>query len=167
MSFDGQRVQPDRYTIIPRTLTFLLRDEEVLLMRLAANRGGWAGLYNGVGGHIEQGEDPLSAAKRELTEESGLSIDHLKLCGVVIIDTRQKPGIGLYIFVGETHEAAFPHPCKEGTFEWVKLEGIYQLPLVEDLPNIIPKSIAAYKSGIPFSALYDYERQGKLGIHFA
>ncbi len=41
MSLAGQRLQLDRYTIIPRTLTFLRRKDEVLLIRLAANRGDW------------------------------------------------------------------------------------------------------------------------------
>ncbi len=166
MSLAGQRLQPDRYMIIPRILTFLIRKDEVLLMRLAANRGDWAGLYNGVGGHIEQGEDPLSAARREIKEESGLTPDRLNLCGVIIINTGKKPGIGLYVFVGEINESNIILPCTEGVLEWLKLGGIDQLPLVEDLPQLLQKSIDAYKFGIPFSALYDYDQQGKLEIHF-
>jgi len=64
MSLDGQRADPDRYTLVPRTLTFLFQADQVLLLKV--DRGGWAGLYNGIGGHLEQGEDPLTAAVREL-----------------------------------------------------------------------------------------------------
>ncbi|HHH82541.1 MAG TPA: NUDIX domain-containing protein, partial [Chloroflexi bacterium] len=68
MALSGQRIQPERFTLIPRTLVFLLRGDRVLLMRLHENRGAWAGKYNGVGGHVEAGEDPLTAAMRETAE---------------------------------------------------------------------------------------------------
>ena len=68
MTLAGQRVSKDRYTIIPRTLSFLVHEETVLLIRIREDRGAWGGKYNGVGGHIEPGEDPLSAARRELVE---------------------------------------------------------------------------------------------------
>lgn len=167
MSLAGQRIQPERYTIIPRTLNFLLRKDEVLLICLADSRGDWAGLYNGIGGHVEPGEDPLSAAKREILEESGLVPDPLRLCGTIIIDTGSKPGIGLYVFMGEIKHAPSLATCKEGTLEWVKLGNFEQVPLVEDLPQLLPKAIGAFRSGIPFSALYTYDQRGKLAIHFA
>lgn len=68
MSLDGQRVNLDRYSLVPRTLSFLIQDDQILLLKL--NRGAWSGLYNGIGGHIEQGEDPLSAARREVEGEA-------------------------------------------------------------------------------------------------
>lgn len=40
------------------------------------NRPAWQnGLWNGVGGHIEPGEFPLDAMKREFVEETGVAID--------------------------------------------------------------------------------------------
>lgn len=50
---------------------FSLDGEKVLLIR--KNRPGWqAGLLNGLGGKVEKGEAPVSAAYREVEEESGL-----------------------------------------------------------------------------------------------
>ena len=40
-------------------------EPEVLLLRGAADKRLWANRYNGLGGHVEAGEDVLSAAKRE------------------------------------------------------------------------------------------------------
>lgn len=166
MSLAGQRVQPERYSLIPRTLSFLLRDRDVLLLRLPDNRGAWGGLYNGIGGHIEQGEDPLSAARREILEETGLTPEGLKLCGVVNVDTGKEIGIGLYVYVGEIQSGNF-RISPEGEPGWIPLEQIDQTPVVEDIPLLLPKAIDAYMSMIPFSAVYSYNAEDKLSIKFA
>lgn len=48
-------------------------DRRVVLIR--KNRPTWqAGRLNGVGGHVEPGETPLSAMVREFTEETGVTV---------------------------------------------------------------------------------------------
>jgi 8-oxo-dGTP diphosphatase len=165
MSLAGQRLQPERYSVIPRTLTFLTRPGEVLLMRVPPGRGAWAGRFNGVGGHLEQGEDPLSSAAREIAEETGLTAEALQLAGVVVIDTGGTPGIGLYVFRG-TCPPGTPTPGKEGTAEWVETSRLEDLPLVEDLPALLPRVLEA-EGRPPFSASYTYAQDGRLTIRFA
>ena len=72
MTLAGQNMQPERYSIIPRTLTFLVSGGQVLLLKLSETRGEWAGKFNGVGGHIERGESALQSARREVKEETAL-----------------------------------------------------------------------------------------------
>jgi 8-oxo-dGTP diphosphatase len=164
MPLSDQNIQPNRYAIIPRTLCFLLRNDEILLLRIASGRGGWSGLLNGIGGHIQRGEDPLSSAKREILEETGLKPSDLRLCGVVMIDSQDEIGIGLYIFVGSNPTGDI-RSSEEGEPLWAPLKSLKEFDLVEDLPTIIPRALDSYQTGVPFSAIYHYDHAGNLTIN--
>jgi 8-oxo-dGTP diphosphatase len=153
-----------RYTLIPRTLIFLNHQEQILLLKGAPTKRLWANLYNGLGGHIERGEDILSAAKRELKEESGITPSTLWLCGVITIDTGQDVGICIYVFRGECPmDAVFI--SGEGIPEWVHFSEIDSLPLVEDLRTILPLVMSMNPGDPPFAAIYKYKADGELVIN--
>jgi 8-oxo-dGTP diphosphatase len=165
MPRSDQGVRTDRYQLIPRTLIFVTRGEQVLLIKGAAHKRLWANLYNGIGGHIERGEDPLSAARRELAEESGLQVNGLALCGTVIADASESVGIGIYVYKG-IYEGGEPVSSEEGQLIWIDIHDLELFPLVEDLKVLLPRLLSMAPGDPPFSAMYDYDEKDELRIRF-
>jgi 8-oxo-dGTP diphosphatase len=166
MPASDQGVNLERYMLVPRTLIFVTRGDKILLLKGSKDKRLWSGLYNGVGGHVEQGEDVLSAAYRELHEETGLKSCKLWLCGITTVDTQLNPGVCIYIFNGECTEGE-PLLSNEGTLEWIKISDIGHLPMVADLPVFLPKILEMKYGDPPFSAHSQYNDIGDLVVIFS
>lgn len=168
MSKVDEQINPkdlNRYRLIPRTLIFIFRGDEILLIKGSPQKKLWPGKYNGLGGHIEKGEDPKSAARRELLEESGLVCASMTLCGTIIVDTGSNPGVAIYVFRGDYQSGNLVH-SNEGTLEWVNVKNIQNVNVVEDLNTIIPRILAQEKGEQPFSAIYSFDSVDNLQISF-
>jgi len=165
MPASDQGVKKDRYMLIPRTLIFITRGESVLLLKGAPHKRIWPDRYNGVGGHIERGEDVITAARREIVEETGLKPEALWLCGTVTVDTGENIGIGLYVMKGFSSEGT-PLASEEGKLEWVPFNEIQSKDLVDDLPVLLPRVINSSPGEAPFSAHYHYNQEEILVVVF-
>ncbi|HNB34890.1 MAG TPA: NUDIX domain-containing protein [Anaerolineales bacterium] len=158
-----QGVTNDRYMLIPRVAIFVRRGDEYLLIQGAPTKRLWAGKYNCLGGHVERGEDILSSARRELFEEAGLTAE-LWLCGTVVVNAGDV-GVCLFVVVGENAQGKL-QASEEGAVEWVKLEALPSLPVVEDLPILLERIHSLKRGDPPFSARSFYDGD-KLIVEFA
>jgi 8-oxo-dGTP diphosphatase len=165
-----------RWLNVSRTLCFVTHGADVLLMKRAESRRIFPGRYNGLGGHIERGEDPLRCAQREISEESGLYVPltALRLRGVSAIDAGQASGIMLFIFtVAITSRLGTITECPEGTLHWVPIDQVRDLPLVDDLPILWPRLFPDQRPlpddhvATPFFAQVSYDSQDQLIMRFS
>jgi len=128
-----------RYTVVPRTLVFLEHRRRLLLLRGAPHKW-FAGRYNGLGGHVEPGEDVHTAALREVEEEAGLRPESLTLRAVIHV-TGSAPGVLLFVFHATVAHAGPLAHTDEGTLEWVPLDALEDHPLLPDLLWLIPRVV--------------------------
>lgn len=106
-------------------------DKYLMLHRNASetdiNRGKWLG----IGGHFEAGESPEECVRREVMEETGLTLSSLAPRGIV---TFSVPDDGvweqIHLFTARAQVGACP-ACDEGTLAWVEKERLTDLPLWE------------------------------------
>jgi len=153
MKISEQGFNRKRYKVIIRTLIFIFYKDEILLLKGASDKKIWANLFNGIGGHVESGEDIYSAAQRELYEEAGITCDSLKQNGTIIIDINNSDGIMIHIFSGNVQSRIIVS-SKEGELHWIPFNQLSNLPLVEDLFEIIPMVLDPKIEFI--SGLYQY-----------
>jgi len=93
----------------------VLRNHRILLGKRRNAHG--AGDWSPPGGHLEFGETPENCAIREVHEETGLTIENVRLCGVTndIFQSEQKHYVTLFMLadcpVG-TPELLEPDKCE-------------------------------------------------------
>jgi 8-oxo-dGTP diphosphatase len=156
-----------RYHVVPRTLCFITHGTDVLLLKGAPTKRIWPNRYNGVGGHIERDEDVLTAAMREMTEETGLRVDEVRLRAVIHIDADDPQiGILLFVFTARARSRDF-HPSPEGTLEWVPQARLSNYELVEDLVELLPRILAMGPHDPPLFGRYHYDEKDQLRIEWA
>jgi 8-oxo-dGTP diphosphatase len=91
------------------------------------NRGKW----NGLGGKFEPGETPEECARREILEESGLTVEHMDFKGMITF-----PGFAneedwyTFVFVVDAFYGELIEP-EEGYLQWIDDEALFDLSLWE------------------------------------
>jgi 8-oxo-dGTP diphosphatase len=163
----GADATQGRWLVIPRTLCFVFNGDDILMMKRGPHRRVFPNRFNGVGGHIERDEDPETGARREILEETGLTVGKLRLCGVSHIDAGADTGIVLYIYAATSDTRELTVETAEGTLQWVPKSEVLSLDLVEDLPQILPRILNPDDKTQPFSVHLSYDDQDNVQLRFA
>lgn len=160
----GLAVSAARFKVAPRVLVFPRHGRDVLLLKGAPDKLIWPRLYNGLGGHVEAGEDILSAARREAAEESGLYLTDMRLEAVVSVDAGED-GLGILLFVFSGWSAGRQMTASaEGALEWFAQDDLPVGSLVEDLSWLLPRILERPAGAAPLFLHYHYDPQHRLAI---
>ena len=81
-----------------------------------------------MGGYLEEGENPLEAAKRELLEETGYSSDHWQELGSYVIDANRRVGVGHFYLARDARQTSQPNSddLEQIEVKWVSQAEITQ-----------------------------------------
>ncbi len=112
------------------TICFCIKNDEVLLGM--KKRGFGVGKWNGYGGKVEENEEPLAAAIRELKEESGITANdkHLEQVALINFYFDKNPIFECHVFL--VHEwQKEPKETEEMSPQWFFVS---QLPFGEMWP---------------------------------
>lgn len=113
------------------TLCYLERDGQYLMLHRVKkqhdeNHDKWIG----VGGKFEDRESPEDCVRREVLEETGLTLTKFRYCGLVTFVSDIYPTEYMHLF----HATGFtgtPKECDEGELAWIKKSELLRLRLWE------------------------------------
>ena len=164
----GTDRQDQRWLVSPRTLIFLTHAEEILLIKRGADRRILPAKYNGLGGHLERDEDPLSGALRELEEEAGIRPQQLALKAIYHIDPGTALGVIVFIVWGEVQHREWRRKhSPEGELCWLPIARLSECDLVADLPILLERILPEDSPSVaPQFAHLGYDASGRLGMSF-
>ena len=90
------------------------------------NRDKWVG----IGGKFEDRESPEECNSREVLEETGLTLNSARYCGIVTFVSDKWETEYMHIFHSDDFSGTVKD-CDEGVLEWVKKENLYTMPIWE------------------------------------
>ena len=87
--------------------------------------------WMGIGGHLEEGESPHECARREIYEETGLTVEHPVYRGLVTFVSDKYGTEYMHLFSADEFSGELNTDCNEGVLEWVDCKRVPELPIWE------------------------------------
>ena len=113
------------------TLCHIEKDGKYLMLHRVKkendlNKDKWVG----IGGKFEDKESPEECNKREVFEETGLTLNQTRYCGIVTFVSDKWETEYMHIFHSNSFSGTVKE-CDEGNLEWVDIKALYSLPIWE------------------------------------
>jgi 8-oxo-dGTP pyrophosphatase MutT (NUDIX family) len=111
---------------------YIVHDDKVLLHKRSETKKKFPGFWIGPGGHVNEGEDALTAAMREVREETGVTIskDDINLKAIAIhhhLDRQEVWVSFIYLASIPEHQAVDHVHNQEGESAWIPLNELSAL----------------------------------------
>ena len=121
----------ERLNMRETTLCHIERNDEVLMLYRNRKKDDYnEGKWIGVGGKLEKGETPEECLKREVFEETGLTLKGFKKCGIVLFRQNDYAEI-MHVYKSNEFSGDVNFNSMEGELRWVKKESLPTLPMWE------------------------------------
>jgi len=141
------------------TLCYVMNDEKVLLQKKAPGRFG-EGKWNAPGGKIRRMESPVSAAIREVQEETGLEVRNLK--GIGHLTFKEEDGNTFVVHVFTTDDfTGEARNSVEGEVKWFDTNNLPFENMWEDDSVWLPVALEGKK----FRGEFQFTKGFKKMIH--
>ncbi len=83
----------------------------------------------GIGGKFEENESPEECNLREVYEETGLTLNSARYCGIVTFVSDKWEGEYMHLFHSDDFSGTIKSDCDEGNLEWIDKKELLSLPL--------------------------------------
>lgn len=113
----------------------------------------------GVGGKFEGQESPDECVRREVLEETGLTLTSFRFRGVVTFLSEGWDGEYMFLFTADGWTGELVRECAEGDLEWVPKSKVAELPIWEG-DKIFLKLLA--QNHPPFLLTLEYKHGDRL-----
>ena len=105
------------------TLCFVKKDNQILMIN--RNKPPFMGMWNALGGHLEDNETPKECAIREIYEESNVKVDNAEL---ISISTWNYDDDEIYVYVSSLSDdfdiSSYPIKINEGIIDFKDIDWI-------------------------------------------
>ncbi len=105
----------------------------MLSMRRASTAEAGPGLWEGVSGRVRVGEDPFDAAKREVVEETGLSVRVQAMPVTAYAARRKGEPMTVIVFAAEHEEGEVVISAEHDAHRWCELSELSELGVPDRL----------------------------------
>lgn len=117
--------------MVETTLCYLKKENKYLMLhRVKKQNDENAGKWIGVGGHLENGETPETCVRREVLEETGLTMNKCNFRGVVDFYSNLWNDERMFLFTSDDFTGEM-HECVEGVLKWIPENEVMGLNLWE------------------------------------